>query len=222
MSELACDVLVVGGGHAGCEAAASAARIGAHVILVSHNLRQIGAMSCNPAIGGVGKGQLVCEIDALDGLMGRAIDQSAIQFRMLNRSKGPAVWGPRAQADRSHYAKAMQSMMAEIQNLDLLQGEVVRLCLEADGPDCHQRIGGVVLHDGRQIRSGAVILTTGTFLRGRIHLGQKSWSAGRAGDAASLALADQMRQLGLPMGRFKTGTPPRLAAGSIDWQALEA
>jgi tRNA uridine 5-carboxymethylaminomethyl modification enzyme len=209
------DVIVVGGGHAGCEAAAGAARMGATVGLVTQKLATIGAMSCNPAIGGLGKGHLVREIDALDGLMGRVADRGGIQFRVLNRRKGPAVRGPRAQADRSLYAAAMQQALREFDLLRLIEGEVDDLILDA------RRIAGVRLADGREIGAGAVVLTTGTFLRGLIHLGERHWPAGRAGEAPSLRLSGTLERLGFALGRLKTGTPPRLDGRTIDWTSVE-
>ena len=210
------DIIVIGGGHAGCEAAAASARMGARTGLITHKLETIGEMSCNPAIGGLGKGHLVREIDALDGVMARAIDRSGIQFRVLNRSKGPAVWGPRAQADRSLYRQAMQSILQNQQNLDLCAGAVEDLKFGADG-----QITGVVLADGEEIATTRVILTTGTFLRGIIHIGERQISAGRVGDAPAIGLSDTLYQAGFTMGRLKTGTPPRLDGNTIDWQSLE-
>ncbi|MDB5367133.1 MAG: tRNA uridine 5-carboxymethylaminomethyl modification protein [Rhodospirillales bacterium] len=210
------DVIVVGGGHAGCEAAAAAARLGARTALVTHDPATIGAMSCNPAIGGLGKGHLVREIDALDGLMGRAIDRGGIQFRMLNASKGPAVRGPRAQADRKLYARAVQALLAEQPNLTVLAGAAADLAL-----DRHGRTTGIVLESGETLAAGAVVLTTGTFLRGRIHLGEKSWPAGRAGEEPSVALGETLARLGFSVGRLKTGTPPRLDGTTIDWAQLD-
>ena len=210
------DVIVVGGGHAGCEAAAAAARRGASTLLVTHNPATIGEMSCNPAIGGLGKGHLVREIDALDGLMARAIDQAGIQFRMLNRSKGPAVRGPRAQADRKLYRRAMQALLAEQPNLKIRAGAVEDLVIGAGG-----RLVGIRLAGGEDIHCKAAVLTTGTFLSGLIHIGGETTPAGRMGEAPSLGLARTLKGLNLPMGRLKTGTPPRLDGRTIDWAALD-
>src|SRR5215470_6979391 len=209
------DVIVVGGGHAGCEAAAAAARMGAEVALVTHRFATIGAMSCNPAIGGLGKGHLVREIDALDGLMGRVADQGGIQFRVLNRRKGPAVRGPRAQADRKLYAAAMQAAIRDTANLTVIEGEADDLTT-MDG-----RVEGVVLADGRRLTAGAVVITTGTFLRGLIHLGEKTWPAGRVGEAPAMGLSSSFERAGFTLGRLKTGTPPRLDGTTIDWAAVE-
>lgn len=209
------DVIVVGGGHAGCEAAAAAARLGARTALVTHKRATIGEMSCNPAIGGLGKGHLVREIDALDGLMGRVADASGIQFRLLNRSKGPAVQGPRTQSDRALYRSAMQAALDETENLSILEGGVEDLLVE------NGAVAGVVLGDGRSLRCAAVVLTTGTFLNGLIHMGATKIPAGRVGDAPALKLSERLYGLGLPMGRLKTGTPARLASSSIDWAGLE-
>lgn len=209
------DVVVIGGGHAGCEAAAAAARMGARTALLTQKISTIGAMSCNPAIGGLGKGHLVREVDALDGLMGRVADAAGIQFRVLNRRKGPAVRGPRAQADRKLYAAAMQTALAATENLDIVEGEAVDL-IDADG-----RIDGVVLADGRELLCGAVVVTTGTFLRGLIHLGEQSWPAGRIGEAPSLGLSQAFERIGFSLARLKTGTPPRLDGRTIDWGAVE-
>ena len=209
------DVIVIGGGHAGTEAAAAAARMGASTALITHKLETIGAMSCNPAIGGLGKGHLVREIDALDGVMALAADRGGIQFRVLNKRKGPAVRGPRAQADRKLYAQAVQQILSETENLTLLAAEVAGLRVEAD---C---IRGVTLGDGLVIRAGAVVMTTGTFLNGLIHRGDEREEAGRVGDPPSNSLALSLRSLGFTMGRLKTGTPARLDGRSIDWSQLE-
>ncbi len=209
------DVVVIGGGHAGCEAAAAAARMGARTVLITHQFATIGAMSCNPAIGGLGKGHLVREIDALDGLMGRVADQGGIQFRVLNRRKGPAVRGPRAQADRKLYAAAMQAAILATPNLNVIEAEADDLIVK-DG-----RVAGVRFADGREIGAGAVVLTTGTFLRGLIHIGEKQIPAGRVGEAPALGLSQTLERAGLALGRLKTGTPPRLDGSTIDWMALE-
>ncbi|KQQ48035.1 tRNA uridine 5-carboxymethylaminomethyl modification protein [Methylobacterium sp. Leaf125] len=209
------DVIVVGGGHAGVEAAAAAARIGARTALVTHQAATIGAMSCNPAIGGLGKGHLVCEVDALDGLMGRVADAAGIQFRLLNRRKGPAVRGPRTQADRKLYACAMQAAIAETANLRVIEGEVADLAV-AQG-----RVSAVLLADGRTLPCAAVVLTTGTFLRGLIHIGETRIPAGRVGEAPSVGLAQTLDRAGFALGRLKTGTPARLDGRTIDWSGLE-
>src|SRR5471030_937256 len=209
------DVIVIGGGHAGCEAASAAARMGARTALVTHRFATIGAMSCNPAIGGLGKGHLVREVDALDGLMGRVADAAGIQFRMLNRRKGPAVRGPRAQADRKLYAAAMQAGIRGTANLGVIEGEADDLIV-SDG-----RVTGIRLADGRELSAGAIVITTGTFLRGLIHLGEKNWPAGRVDEASALGLSKSFERAGFTLGRLKTGTPPRLDGTTIDWSALE-
>ncbi|WP_407167721.1 tRNA uridine-5-carboxymethylaminomethyl(34) synthesis enzyme MnmG [Bradyrhizobium sp. ORS 111] len=209
------DVIVIGGGHAGCEAASAAARMGAKTALVTHRFSTIGAMSCNPAIGGLGKGHLVREVDALDGLMGRVADAGGIQFRMLNRRKGPAVRGPRAQADRKLYAAAMQAAITETANLSVIEGEADELIISGG------RVTGIRLADGRTFSTGAVVITTGTFLRGLIHLGEKNWPAGRVGEAPAMGLSASFERIGFTLGRLKTGTPPRLDGGTIDWSAVE-
>ena len=210
------DVAVIGGGHAGAEAAAASARMGAKTVLVTHSLDTVGEMSCNPAIGGLAKGQLVKEVDALDGIMGRAADRGGIQFRMLNRSKGPAVRGPRAQADRKLYRQAVQALLTEQDNLTLLEGSVEDIVLDASNAVC-----GIKLASGEILNVGAVVLTTGTFLRGLIHLGHETFPAGRAGDPRAVGLAYTLRRLGFAMGRLKTGTPPRLDGNTIDWASLQ-
>lgn len=209
------DVIVIGGGHAGCEAAAASARVGAKTALVTHQFATVGAMSCNPAIGGLGKGHLVREIDALDGLMGRIADRGGIQFRVLNRRKGPAVRGPRAQIDRKLYAAAMQAEIRDTPNLTVIEGEADELLL-SEG-----RICGIRLADGRKFAVGAVVVTTGTFLRGLIHLGEKNWPAGRVGEAPAMGLSKSFERAGFTLGRLKTGTPPRLDGSTIDWSAVE-
>ncbi len=209
------DVIIVGGGHAGTEAAAASARMGAVTALITHRRDTIGAMSCNPAIGGLGKGHLVREIDGLDGLMGRVADEGGIQFRMLNQRKGPAVRGPRAQADRKLYAAAMQRAIAQTANLTVIEGEVDDLTLESGV------VSGLVLVDGRAFSCGAVVLTTGTFLRGLIHIGEKRTPAGRMGEGPALGLSGTLERAGFALGRLKTGTPPRLDGTTIDWASIE-
>lgn len=209
------DVVVVGGGHAGCEAAAAAARCGATTVLVTQRWETVGVMSCNPAIGGLGKGHLVREIDALDGLMARAADRAGIQFRVLNRRKGPAVRGPRAQADRALYRQAVQDLLSETEGLSLLEGDVSDLIVQGS------TVAGVVLRDGTRLTAGAVVLTTGTFLEGLIHLGDTRTPAGRMGDPPSRGLSARLRAFGLAVGRLKTGTPPRLDGRTIAWNRLD-
>lgn len=209
------DVIVVGGGHAGCEAASAAARMGANTALITHKVETIGEMSCNPAIGGLGKGHLVREIDALDGLMARVADKSGIQFRMLNRSKGPAVWGPRAQIDRSLYRTEMQAEIMNHDDLTVIADGVEDLAVEEN------RVSGVVGESGKTYTAKAVVITTGTFLKGIIHRGEERIPAGRVGEKPAIGLADRLYALDLPIGRLKTGTPARLKASSVDWDRLE-
>ncbi len=216
MAEGTFDVIVVGGGHAGCEAAAAAARMGARTALLTHKLETIGVMSCNPAIGGLGKGHLVREIDALDGVMGRVIDQAGIQYRILNASRGPAVRGPRAQADRKLYREAMQATLRDYPNLTLLQGAAEDIVMDNNGA-----IRGLKTAAGEEWLCGAIVLTTGTFLRGIIHRGEERTPAGRVGEAPAVGLALTMERLGFPLGRLKTGTPPRLDGRTIAWAELE-
>ncbi len=216
MSDLSTfDVIVIGGGHAGCDAAAAAARVGARTALVTHKLSTIGEMSCNPAIGGLGKGHLVREIDALDGVMARVADLSGIQFRMLNRRKGPAVRGPRAQSDRQLYRQHMQEILGSYPGLTLIEASVEDLVLESE------RVTGVITEDGRKLKAGAVVLTTGTFLRGEIHIGERRIPAGRVGEAPAIGLSKTLYGLGLPIGRLKTGTPARLDGKTIHWDGLD-
>ena len=209
------DVIVIGAGHAGCEAASAAARMGCETALVTLNLDLIGQMSCNPAVGGIAKGHVVREIDALGGIMGRVIDRTGIQFRLLNRSRGPAVQSPRAQADRSLYRTEMRHVLEETPNLYLRQGVVIDLIIE------NRKVIGVELQDTRRIGAKAVVIATGTFLNGTIHTGKRTYSAGRAGEPASIELAENLKKHGFPVGRLKTGTPPRLDGRTIDWDAFE-
>ena len=209
------DVIVIGGGHAGTEAAAASARLGARTVLLTHKAATIGEMSCNPAIGGIGKGHLVREIDALDGLMGRVADRAGIQFRLLNRSKGPAVRGPRAQADRKLYRLAMQAAIGEQPGLTVVEGAASGFLIE------NGKVAGVVCEDGREFLCGSAVLTTGTYLNGLIHIGEKRIPAGRVGEAPAIGLSDRLYGLGLQMGRLKTGTPARLKGSTIDWSDLE-
>ena len=210
-----CDVIVVGGGHAGVEAAMAAARVGARTALVTHRFATVGEMSCNPAIGGLGKGHLVREVDALDGVMGRAADAAGIQFRLLNRSKGPAVRGPRAQADRKLYRTAVQATVLAQANLDVIEGAAARFLMDG------RRVTGLVLDNGTELRARNVVLTTGTFLNGLIHIGETKIPAGRVGEAPALGLSDQLAALGLQLGRLKTGTPARLDGCTIHWGRCE-
>jgi tRNA uridine 5-carboxymethylaminomethyl modification enzyme len=210
------DVIVIGGGHAGCEAAAASARMGVNTALITLKANTLGAMSCNPAIGGLGKGHLVREIDALDGIMGLAADYAGIQFRLLNRSKGPAVQGPRTQADRKLYKKAIQTALGQYAKLDIVEGEAVDFIQNSAG------VQGVVLADGSQIAARAVVLTAGTFLNGIIHVGDAQTSGGRVGELPSIKLANKLAEFGFPRGRLKTGTPPRLDGRTIDWHRLDS
>ncbi|HEY3918449.1 MAG TPA: tRNA uridine-5-carboxymethylaminomethyl(34) synthesis enzyme MnmG [Stellaceae bacterium] len=210
------EVIVIGGGHAGCEAASAAARLGAKTLLLTQKRATIGEMSCNPAIGGLAKGHLVREIDALDGVIGRVADRAGIQFRLLNRSKGPAVRGPRAQADRKLYRAAMQAVLAEQANLEIREGSAEDLLLDSD-----REARGVVLASGEELLAPSIVLTTGTFLNGLIHMGEEKFAAGRVGEAPSLGLSVTLGRLGFRLGRLKTGTPPRLDGKTIDWAGLE-
>src|SRR5689334_8738893 len=213
--QLTFDVVVIGGGHAGCEAAAASARMGAKTALVTHRFATIGAMSCNPAIGGLGKGHLVREIDALDGLMGRVADSGGIQFCVLNRRKGPAARGPRAQADRKLSSAAMPAAIRTTSGISIIEAEADDFILTGG------RVCGVRLNDGREFSAGAVVLTTGTFLRGLIHIGETQIPAGRVGEAPALGLSATLERAGFALGRLKTGTPPRLDGTTIDWTGLE-
>src|SRR5271155_1200891 len=210
------DIVVVGAGHAGCEAAIAAARMGLRTALFSFNLDLIAQMSCNPAIGGIAKGHLVREIDALGGVMGEVTDAVGIQFRLLNTSRGPAVWSPRAQCDKKQYRLKMREVLENEQNLRILQAEVAQLLISDS-----RRITGVLLRDGRTILSDVVVVTTGTFLNGLAHVGEEKYSCGRSGEAPSNLLGDQLRTLGLEWRRLKTGTPPRLDARTVDWSRFE-
>src|SRR5215203_7190763 len=210
------DVIVIGAGHAGCEAASASARLGAQTALVTINLDLIGQMSCNPAVGGIAKGHVVREIDALGGIRGIVINRTGIQFRLLNRSRGPAVQSPRAQADRSLYRVEMRAVLEATPNLNLRQGVVVELITK------NNKVIGVEMQDTRRLGAKAVIVATGTFLNGTIHTGRQTFSAGRAGEAASIELAENLKRLGFPVGRLKTGTPPRLDGRTIDWEVFES
>ena len=209
------EVIVIGAGHAGCEAASAAARLGVSTALVTLNLDLVGQMSCNPAIGGIAKGHLVREIDALGGIMGRVIDRTGIQFRLLNRSRGPAVQSPRAQADRMQYRSEMRRVLEATSNLSLRQGKVVDLVIH------NGQVVGIDLEDGRRFGARAIVIATGTFLNGLIHTGRRTYSGGRTGEPAATELAESLKRIGFPIGRLKTGTPPRLDGRTIDWDRFE-
>src|SRR5438874_917026 len=215
------DIIVIGGGHAGAEAAWAASHLGAQAALITLDETKIGQMSCNPAIGGLAKGQMVREIDALGGLMGIATDNTGIQFRMLNRSKGPAVWGPRAQADKYKYAIEVQRLLRTCANLEIIRGEVAEIEIKSAGSAAGPHVTGVILADGTHLRCRAVIVTTGTFLRGLMHTGEKKTEGGRVGESAARGLSGCLERLGLELGRLKTGTPPRLDRNSIDFDRFE-
>ena len=216
-----CDVVVVGAGHAGCEAAMVAARMGLKTALITMNMDLIAQMSCNPAVGGVAKGHLVREVDALGGIMGEVADAVGIQFRLLNSSRGPAVWSPRAQCDKQLYRVKMREVLESQPGLHIRQAEVVGLVLEQEtGNRDHRRVLGLKLRDGRQLLAGATIITTGTFLNGLIHCGEERYPAGRSGEPASVLLGEALRALGLRTCRLKTGTPPRLDGRTIRWEAF--
>src|SRR6266567_894441 len=217
--EQAYDIVIIGGGHAGCEAARACARLGLRTAIITMNADLIAQMSCNPAVGGIAKGHLVREIDALGGVMGEVTDAVGIQFRLLNTSRGPAVWSPRAQCDKKQYRVRMREVLEGEPNLRILQAEVAQLIIEGSGT---RRVTGVLLRDGRTVSSDAVIVTTGTFLNGLAHVGEMKYSCGRNGEAPSNLLGDQLRTLGLPWTRLKTGTPPRLDGRTIDWSRFEA
>lgn len=222
MSHVSCDVLVIGGGHAGAEAAWAAANLGARTILVTHQREAIGRMSCNPAVGGIGKGQIVREVDALGGLMGRVTDEAGIQFRMLNRGKGPAVWAPRAQADSRFYTTVLRRYLENCPNLTVVEAGVREILAEPLAAHAAgQCVSGAALNDGRTVRTRAVVVATGTFLRGLMHTGDEQTPGGRIGETAATELSDSLRTLGLELGRLKTGTPPRLARDSVDFERLQ-
>ena len=214
---LHCDVVVIGAGHAGCEAARACARLGLKTAIVTMNVDLIAQMSCNPAIGGIAKGHLVREIDALGGVMGELADHVGIQFRLLNTSRGPAVWSPRAQCDKKQYRIRMKDVLEQEPNLRILQAEVAELSIDPGTAGARRRIRGVLLRDGRNVSAGAVVVTTGTFLNGLAHVGENKSDCGRSGEAASNLLGHQLRKLDLQWTRLKTGTPPRLDGRSLDW-----